>query len=609
MADDATPRWKKASEQDFAATDVNEPLRNCSSADCSEISRLYKVAADAAEKAHESPKELTFAMLGSVASFMFTPNNRDEPFSPMARFGDRRTAQPSDFIGPLVAVLAGQIARLEHPAIRTRVADLVWLLDRKQVAAGQTALRGYLEIVTCVRDGTLSFRTTGIDTHDVAGHLRRGMQIAKALGWETEAALAIRRFSQELRESAFNKSRLASFRRLATLDLDYRISDPAVVASEANQLSKTTTDLHGRHSLLHIAARGYRKASQQPTADALLLEAGECLVSISASGDGSAMFEVHWLEKAIAELQQVPSTRERRRQLKHLLVDAQSRIFDELTRFSHEQDISPLLDAARAAVADKPLMQALGSLANLSIAPMPEALEQEAREQIAENPLSAIIASTTYDSSGKAVHKDAGINGQSDEGGLQRQIAQSEGIRRSLTAREIESARLKILEQHYMSEEAFGLICGNSAFVPGSQELIFVSGILSFFRGDTISALHTLVPQLENSLRHVVRMHGHDVTKLNDDMTQQDLSLSALLDRLGAELCAIFGPHMVADINNVFNYPGGPNLRNRVAHGLISDGQAYGPDSIYGCWLIFQLCCIPLFPHWEELSAIYDRNA
>lgn len=607
-ASNEAPGWATARESDFNLTDVNAPLTNIQTVDGFAISRVYVVAAEAAMHAGQAPQERTYAMLGSLASMLFKPNEPQEPFGPMARFGDKRSAQPSDFIGPPVAVLAAQVARLDHPAIRTRVADVVWLLDRKQVAAGQTALEGYVEIVRGVRDGALSFRGNGFDTFETADHLRRAMQIGKGIGWDSSASLVARDLTAQLRATAAQDKRIGTFRRLATLDLDYAITDAIVVASEASELAAGVPDLHSRHALLHVAARANRRAGRQQEADARLLEAGECLVSIASGGDGSAMLEAHWLEKAIAELQQVPQTRERRRELKHQLVEAQSRIIDELTHFSHEQDISALVEAARAAVSGRPLMAAISAFVRLSRSPTPEQLQEEALAQIEANPLHAIFASTTYDSGGKAVHKDPGMEGSGINGGLQRQIHQGESIRRSLTAREIETARLAIVTEHYITEEVLGLICGNSPFVPGDRETIFVSGILNFFRRDMISALHTLVPQLENSLRHVLRMHGYDVTKLNEDMTQQDLTLSALLDRMRPELEKIFGAPVITDIDNLFNSTGGPNLRNRVAHGSIPDGLPFGNDSVYACWLILQICCIPILRSWERLSAIYDAH-
>ena len=38
-------------------------------------------------------------------------------------------------------------------------------------------------------------------------------------------------------------------------------------------------------------------------------------------------------------------------------------------------------------------------------------------------------------------------------------------------------------------------------------------------------------------------------------------------------------------------------LRHGLSYGLLHDGDPYGHDAIYGCWLIFQLCVLPLFPY------------
>ncbi len=29
-------------------------------------------------------------------------------------------------------------------------------------------------------------------------------------------------------------------------------------------------------------------------------------------------------------------------------------------------------------------------------------------------------------------------------------------------------------------------------------------------------------------------------------------------------------------------------------------------DAIYGCWLIFRLCLLPLFPYWTQLTLPFD---
>ena len=74
-----------------------------------------------------------------------------------------------------------------------------------------------------------------------------------------------------------------------------------------------------------------------------------------------------------------------------------------------------------------------------------------------------------------------------------------------------------------------------------------------------------------------------------------------------SELTSVFGDAITADIENVFLKKIGPNLRNRISHGLLSDGDPYGDDAIYGCWLIFHLCMLPLFDFRLRLTLPFDQ--
>lgn len=50
-----------------------------------------------------------------------------------------------------------------------------------------------------------------------------------------------------------------------------------------------------------------------------------------------------------------------------------------------------------------------------------------------------------------------------------------------------------------------------------------------FFLGDFASAAYLLIPQLEASLRHILKAHGADPTKRRDDATEEDGSLDAII--------------------------------------------------------------------------------
>ena len=108
-------------------------------------------------------------------------------------------------------------------------------------------------------------------------------------------------------------------------------------------------------------------------------------------------------------------------------------------------------------------------------------------------------------------------------------------------------------------------------------------------------------------MRHVLKNHGHNVTNFNDaKMIQQDRTISVLFEQMREELDLIFGHAITMDIENVFLKKPGPYLRHSLAHGLLHDGTPYGADAIYGCWLLFHLCMLPLFSIRTQLMLPFD---
>ena len=114
--------------------------------------------------------------------------------------------------------------------------------------------------------------------------------------------------------------------------------------------------------------------------------------------------------------------------------------------------------------------------------------------------------------------------------------------------------------------------------------------------------LTNTVPQLEYSLRYVLEQAGVDSSHIKNDMTQENRTLSVMLEKDREILEKLFGSAIVFEIENIFDFRGGPSIRHQVAHGLISGNECHAPDSIYACWFIFRLCCLPIFPHWQQIS-------
>lgn len=613
------PVWLRASSADLVDLDFEAPIIGLQSADSNELGQRFRAAAEstAADGSPETPATRVFSMLAAVTGMYLKSQEPNEPFGPMVVWAEgRRSAAPGDFRGEPVEILAQMAAGAKHPVLRARLADICWLLDRKRAQLGTAAISAYVEIVNQVDSGALKFqydKERGALKFEARDLLRRAMSIARAMGLDPTAASAPRAIVADLRVRSFVKRLPIPALWFGHLDLDFGVSDPNEVGKGVESLIAglaAGTDGHTIVNLWRLASRAFHLAKKNGDQHRSQSEAAEQLVRM-AGQQPLAMLNASMLAEAIAELHGVPGKKDRRKELRHRLVDAQAGIADEMSPFTTPINLEEIVRRAQEHMKQRPsLRDKLFVFAALDRSPDPAGIAEAAAKSIREHPLASLFPATHHDSEGKVVHRSggAGFGDDENESAIQREIAEHERIRRLVAYGKIEAARQVIATDHYLSDDLFSNLLLHSAFVPRNSVGTYGRGFLRFFQGDFTSGLYILTPLLENSLRHVLKNHGHDVTNFDDSrMTQQDRTISALFEQLREELDSIFGRAITTDIENVFLTKPGPYLRHSLAHGLLPDGAPYGADAIYGCWLLFHLCMLPLFPIRTQLMLPFDE--
>lgn len=615
--------WLRATQADLKNLDFEAPIAGSTTADTNELSNLFGAAtqpADKTDQPEDTPATRVYIMLSAITSMHFKPENRHEPFGPMASFPDgRRTAIPADFRGVHIDVLAEMAKRTKNTVLRARLADVCWLLDPKRGDLGRIAVSAYVKIIQETDSGELKFRFSEEDgalQHDACQYLRRAIQIGRAIGWDKAETAAARETAIRLRKQTTAMPALVRVLWFSELDLDFRISDPAEVAASIDEVLAALPDDANSNiivELWRLAAQAYHLAKRDDDQYRCQSEAAERLVSDAEGAlarQESAFIAAHNLSAAIAQLHGIPNKKDRRVELRHRLIDIQAQIPEEMHEFSQELDLTDIAEKVEKAVTRANLTDKLFMLAGIAHPPEPEQLVKDADEAIRKYPLSSLFGTSHLDHEGKVVHRTEGRNfGDSgNDSAIQSQIAQSESIRRQIVASgQIEPARRSVAEHHFLSDDVFFFLLQHSPFVPPNLVRTFSRGFLHFFQGDFISATYILTPLLENSLRQVLKAHGHDVTIFDDaTQTQKDRTLSSLFEQMRNELDGVFTRAITTDIESVFLSKPGPHLRHSLSHGLFQDSTPYGADAIYGCWLIFRLCLIPLYPYREELQLPYD---
>jgi hypothetical protein len=245
---------------------------------------------------------------------------------------------------------------------------------------------------------------------------------------------------------------------------------------------------------------------------------------------------------------------------------------------------------------------ALKSFALLENSPKMEDLKEQAIKQAEQNPLTTMMGAKHLDDEGRTVVNTAPAGSEEPpEDWYVHIIGQAESYRRAVVvANSIDPVRLFIGRMVAIEERHFRPIVLQSPFVPPLQAPLFALGFTRFFQGDFASTAYILFPQLEASLRHLLKARGTDPTKRRDDATEEDRSLDALMRNHRTELVSIFGEPLLDELDRIFNVQPGPTLRHDVAHGQMSAGQCYTADVIYGCWLLYRVCCLFLMRGWGE---------
>src|SRR5262249_9715624 len=157
-----------------------------------------------------------------------------------------------------------------------------------------------------------------------------------------------------------------------------------------------------------------------------------------------------------AELHGVPGKKERRKELRHWLIDVQAGISEEMSPLSQPVNLEDLAKYTEQHMRRVNLRDKLFVFAALTRSPDPAQLAEQAAKSIREHRLSSLFGASHHDREGKVVHRSegAGFGDGTDSSAVQRQIAQDEGIRRYIAASgEIEVARHAIARDHYVSEE------------------------------------------------------------------------------------------------------------------------------------------------------------
>lgn len=588
----------KLTKTDFDGVQWESDLASAKEPTCFEFCGVLKIKLDEAKATAQKTREHVYTLLHAACSLSLDLANGKQPFRPAVVFEALRSAAVEDF-APSDRAALGEIATtIKDPEVRARVCDLVWVICR-DFRMARAAIPAYVESAKRLE----AFPRSRMFVE----RLRRAVQLTWMVA-KNDASL-VKLVTDEV-AWAISK-RVATEEQWTCADLmrvllEVESGDATTFAADCESIaSKAETKSAWSVARVYWQCKAdwHRLANQPEEHRLALIRAAETYV-----GEGESALRRRTpshgacagnLQRAVEALRRIPNTKERVEELHLRILKEQELSMGETTTHSIQTDISGMVKATVAMFKGKPKSDVLIGLAIFGAWPEKEGLRTSAQEIAKESVWSQIVPTVITTGKGKKIaEKPGGIFQSEDEQALSlkaQMMEQAKWNRGLMVNGGIKPALHVINGDHFILREDLIFLVENNPFVPPGQEGIFLRGLHAGITGDFLVATHLLIPQIENSIRYLLTHYAGDprTSKLRHDLSQPERDLNELLYH--EEVENVLGADLVFTLRALLIEPGfGANIRNNLAHGLMSTDQFVDADAIYAWWLVWRICCMPM---------------
>lgn len=563
-----------------------------------DLTKCLEDAANDADRTDRVREAAALRLLADACSMMLDADNPTQPFRPWWTDPDGRSNKPTlGSFGPCDIALFADIATdIPHPELRARLADIVRFREpRRGLQFADLAIEAYLFAPLDKQGWNLGGRNAWHRATQLALSLQR-VELACVI----EQRLLDAFWPAELPGGApIGAYASLLFERGLARDQHFEIAKRLLEV--ADELSAHARFREARE-LLEVAAGWFRRKGTAERYAKVLASIAQAWCDdarkVLAEPSSSAIAAGAFLENAIQVYRQIGrkyrpvlGIDDRLVVLERERLELGERSLTELRMVSASPtNISELARDSVSRVTGKEEIMALHGLATLWQGPCAEMEEQEAREAMRRSPYAQLLhRGTTMAADGRVISKVGGRSREEDEArALQVQMLQQFRIAVGLVAQgAIVPALAHIAVEHPLNLDTFLTLTRNSCLVPPAHARRVGRALHFGYMRDFETAMQYLAPEMENIVRYHLKLSGTVTINTAKDGVQTELGLSNLVRMPQME--TVFGKDLCFEINALFCDQDGYNLRNDVAHGLISDDIGCTAESVYAWWLVFRL--------------------
>ena len=583
------------SAEALLALPVDDALKESVKPECHYYASVFFDRAKEADAADDNETANGWKLLANLCQVTLTPSDPNEPFGPVWQDANGRTLIPGDMDEESADAIRQLGFALTDAELRARLLDATW--DRlRDPSAAREAVGSYLATASQLFDPK--------HWTQYATRVERAARLARQLG-DNDLADEVLQVVEGRVVALDGSDPLYLSCRLMDLLHDLGHGDPIsmrVIAEKGARLAEDNGEFERARTWHDLVGRWCRRSEDDEGAKAarIAVAASFRQQAEQCSDPGQELVATHFLEKAHEAYRNIPGMRATADEVYAQLREFQQRSVQYMGRITTEipNASEPILHA-RDWVAGKSQREALLALATVVQVTDFEKETETAREMMAKYPLQGLFGGMTIDHSGRVVGRTSAAfttDGQEFEQAMWERVVRLADLAYQVRTQTgiIPAINQINFEHSFVLEDLVDFVVDNP-FVPPGHEELYARGFLAGFRWNFAESLSILVPQLENSLRQMLAGAGHEVTTRDSSGIQNFIQMGTILSNNRREhLEAILGTNIVQELKALFADQNGANLRNLIAHGLMSHQQFFHPASIYAWWFIFHLAICPV---------------
>jgi hypothetical protein len=577
------------------ATEILAAIRGTEGRSCWEFAQSF------GQMAAKSP-DRGWDLLRQVFDFVLKPSAVLDPFGPISEAKGKRSMIPADLTAEQLDELRKTLEVVDCPVYQSRIGDVLWLQQRDAKAA-RIAVDAYLEAGKRIEHP--ESWPPSMEMYERALRLARQIEPRGAL-----PTLVLAHLESRVVHYSGNDPLYFTCKALELL-AEFRHGDSKAlveIAGRVAEASRSSGDFSRARSYYDVQAMHWKLAGEPGHAENARALGAKTFVEEAESREAEGEFTVahsFWGD-AISAYRDRPSLRQEITELKRRYSIAGVKLRDEMKTVSSDKiNIAAFVDASRNSFRGLVWDDAFFQLAFITPTIDPTELRRTTLEGTSGS-IHPTISASIFDASGRKIGVRPSIltdNKAQYERAIAGLMEQNAEIHRQFSIyAHIAPAIRQIIEDHDVDQRLLGVVLDDSGLIPEDRRVLFYQAFEAGFRWDFSTALHLLIPQVENALRYVLEQSGISPVNVDAEGVEEVWGLERILNH--PTILETLGESLAFELRSLLIERLGPNMRNVFAHGALSPDGFRGTTAFYLWWVILRLVAIPT----AGMNAFIERN-